>query len=88
MHFVSTARRKCRLHFAACLVILLFVVTVIDDRAIGIEPDDVNGSFIVFEDPVQILDAALFLVLGDRTGNDTRRAPELRTDLLLHALVI
>lgn len=88
MHFVSTARRKCRLHFAACLVILLLLVTVIDDRAIGIEPDDVNGTLIVFEDPVQILDAALFLVLGDRTGKHMRRAPELRTDLLLHALVI
>ena len=88
MHFVSTARRKRRLHFTACLVILLLLVTVIDDRAISIEPDDVNGTFIVFEDPVQILDAALFLVLRDRTRKHMRRAPELCTDLLLHALVI
>ena len=88
MYFVPAPRRKCRLHFAACLVILLFVVTVIDDRAIGIEPDDVNGAFIVFEDPVQILDAALFPVLGDRTGKHMRRATELCTDLLLHALII
>ena len=88
MHFVSTACRKCRLHFAACLVILLFVVTVIDDRAIGIEPDNVNGTFIVFENPVQILDAALFPVSGNRTGNNARRATELCTDLLLHPLVI